>query len=319
MGRFEKVLAEIAEEVEPLLDAGEVADYIPQLSCISPKKFGMAVHCLDGDVSTVGDADEAFSIQSISKVFTLTMAMRLEGDRLWRRLGREPSGTPFNSLVQLEHEHGIPRNPFINAGALVITDVVLGHLRDARQAVLDFVVSLAGECCVAYDESVARSEAQTGHRNAALAHFLKSFDNLNSDANAVLDAYFHHCSITMSCVDLARACLYLASSGMLPPNMQGAECDEAEDAAMGERVLSRSQTKYVNSLLLTCGTYDAVGDFAYRVGLPGKSGVGGGIVAVMPGQFSVCVWSPGLNSNGNSLAGTKALELFTTKTGISIF
>lgn len=304
---FQRILQEIYVEIQPYLARGRVADYIPQLSGIPQDKFGLAVHTLDGAMFQVGDAREPFSIQSISKIFTLTMAMRLEGDSLWRRIGREPSGNAFNSLVQLEHENGIPRNPFINAGALVITDVVLNHLNEARQAVLDFVVSLAGACCVRYDEAVACSEAETGHRNAALAHFLKSFGNLDNSAEAVLDAYFHHCSMTMSCIDLARACLFLAAGGVQP-----GESTE-------ERITSSSQTKYINSLLLTCGTYDAVGDFAYRVGLPGKSGVGGGIVAVMPGKFSLCVWSPGLNENGNSLAGTRALELFTTKTGISIF
>ncbi len=303
---WQEILEEIQVEIRPQLERGRVADYIPQLRGISKDKFGLAVHTLEGQTFQVGDAAEPFSIQSISKIFALTMAMRLEGDRLWQRLGREPSGTPFNSLVQLEHEHGRPRNPFINAGALVITDVVLDHLHGARQQMLDFVTSLVGPGCVAYDPEVARSEASTGHRNAALAHFLKSFDNLHNPAEMVLDAYFHHCSMAMTCVDLARACLYLAAGGVQP-------------GGPPKRITTPSQAKYINSLLLTCGTYDAVGDFAYRVGLPGKSGVGGGIVAVMPGKFSVCVWSPGLNDNGNSLAGTLALELLTTKSGISIF
>ncbi|MCA9925223.1 MAG: glutaminase A, partial [Anaerolineales bacterium] len=210
-----------------------------------------------------------------------------------------------NSLVQLEYENGIPRNPFINAGALVITDIILTHLNDARQTVLNFVRMLADNPAIEFDHAVAHSEAKTGFRNKALANFLKSFGNLHNDPETVLDAYFHHCALSMGCIDLARAGLYLANGGKLPQS--------------GAPLITRSQAKYIKSLMLTCGTYDAVGDFAYRVGLPGKSGVGGGILAIMPGSFSVCVWSPGLNASGNSLAGTKALELFTTMTGISIF
>ena len=301
----QRILEEIYEEVQPLLGQGEVASYIPELTHVPKGRFGMAVHQVDGQVFRVGDADERFSIQSISKVFTLTLAMRLEGDRLWRRVGREPSGTAFNSLVQLEQENGIPRNPFINAGALVVTDVVLDHLHEAKTSVLDFVGSLLRSGSVAYDPSVARSEAETGHRNRALAHFLKSFGNLHNETDAVLDAYFHHCSLAMSCTELAESFLYLAQGG--------------RPGAGGTRVLTLSQAKYVGSLMLTCGTYDSAGDFAYRVGLPGKSGVGGGIVAVMPAHFTAAVWSPGLDATGNSLAGTRALELLTTKTEISIF
>lgn len=302
---MQRILEEIQDEVRPLLDQGQVADYIPQLAHVPRKRFGMAVHTVDGRVFRVGDADQRFSIQSISKAFTLTLAMQLEGDALWRRVGREPSGTAFNSLVQLEHENGIPRNPFINAGALVVTDVVLSHLSEAKASVLKFVDALFEGAPVTYDLQVASSEAATGHRNRALAHFLKSFNNLHNATDQVLDAYFHHCAIAMSCTELAEAFLYLVCGGRVP----GTEGP----------LISPNQAKYVGSLMLTCGTYDCAGEFAYRVGLPGKSGVGGGIVAIMPGQFSAAVWSPGLGPGGNSLAGTKALELLTTKTGISIF
>lgn len=302
---FQDILEEIHGRMPEFLAAGKVADYIPELARISPRKFGMAIRTIDGRLFQVGDAEEKFSIQSISKVFTLTLAMQLAGDDIWRRLGREPSGSAFNSLVQLEYEKGIPRNPFINAGALVITDIILSHRPDARRAIVDFVRLLAGNDEIDFDPAVAESEAATGFRNRALANFLRSFGNLDNPPETVLDAYFHHCSLAMSCADVARAGVYLANGGRL---LQGRE-----------PVISSSEAKYINSLMLTCGTYDAVGDFAYRVGLPGKSGVGGGILAVMPGCFSVCVWSPGLNESGNSLAGTKALELFTTLSGLSIF
>lgn len=302
---YNAILEEIYDEVKPLLGQGQIADYIPELAHISPQKFGMAVQTIDGALFQIGDSAEKFSIQSVSKVFTLTMAMQLEGDAMWTRIGREPSGTAFNSLVQLEYESGIPRNPFINAGALVVADIILSHLGNARGSVLEFMHKLCNNEEIDFDQAVAHSERETGFRNAALAYFLKSFGNLNNDTEAVLDAYVHHSSLSMSCVEVARAGAYLANAGKLPWN--------------GETIVSPNKAKYINSLMLTCGTYDSVGDFAYRVGLPGKSGVGGGILAVMPNEFSICVWSPGLNPSGNSLAGTKALELLTTLTGISIF
>ena len=302
---IQHILNEIQAEVRPLLTRGRIASYIPELAHVSPHKFGIAVRTVGGGSYLVGDALERFSIQSIAKIFTLTMAMQLAGDALWQRVGREPSGNPFNSLVQLEYENGKPRNPFINAGALVVTDVILNHLDNATTSVRDIVRALCGRADIDFDLAVAASEQATGHRNKAMAHFLKSFDNLDNDPERVLDAYFHHCSLAMSCLELCEAVLFLANNGVAPHS--------------NDQVMNVNQVKYVNSLLLTCGTYDAVGDFAYRVGLPGKSGVGGGIVAVMPGQFSVCVWSPGLDASGNSLAGTKALELFTTKTGVSVF
>lgn len=302
---YQRILTEIKNEVDPFVGSGRVADYIPALGKVDVNKFGMALHHVDNAVSEIGDSSIPFSIQSISKLLTLTMATRFEGNALWDRIGREPSGSAFNSLVQLEYENGIPRNPFINAGALVLADVVVSHCVDPKKSILDFVRRLSGNCSVEYDSDVAECEREWGDRNAALAHFLKSFGNLRNPVDVVLDTYVHHCSISMSCVDLARAVRFLAHGGLNPDT--------------GEPVLTPSQTKRINALMLTCGVYDAAGDFAYRVGLPGKSGVGGGIVAIMPGEWSTAVWSPGLNSQGNSLAGTLALELLTTKSGISIF
>ncbi len=302
---YQVILEEILNEIRPCLTEGKVADYIPELASVPCERFGMAVQTVDGRRYRIGDAEVRFSIQSISKVFTLTLAMQLAGDDLWRRLGREPSGNPFNSLVQLEYENGKPRNPFINAGALVVTDVILAKLADAKKTVRDFIRALCGVDDLDFNLAVARSEQATGHLNKAMAHFLKSFGNLDCSPDALLDAYFHHCALAMSCVELCSAGMYLANGGIAPVS--------------GDQIVTANQAKYINSLLLTCGTYDAVGDFAYRVGLPGKSGVGGGILAVMPKRFSVCVWSPGLDEHGNSLAGIRALELFTTKTGISIF
>ena len=302
---YQAPLERIYSELESRFGEGRVASYIPELARVDPNRFGMALRTSDGALHCVGDADTKFSIQSVSKVFLLALAMRLAGDDLWNRCGREPSGNPFNSLVQLELEAGIPRNPFINAGALVATDVVVSRFADAKAALLEFVRELTGTSSIRFNDDVARSEAETGHRNTAIAHFMKSFGNLHNAAAVVLDAYFHHCSIEMTCSEIATACLFLANGGRA--------------YSSGDAVLSVSQTKYLNAIMLTCGTYDAAGDFAYRVGLPAKSGVGGGIVTTLPGSYSVCVYSPGLDDHGNSLVGSKALELLTTYSGQSIF
>ena len=303
---YQQILEEIHTEVKPVITQGKVADYIPKLAAVPLNKFGMAVQTLDGKLFSVGDADEYFSIQSISKAHTLILALQFVGENnLLKRVGREPSGNPFNSLVQLEYENGIPRNPFINAGAMVLVDIILSHSKDAVQTILKFVRDRSNNQNIDFDKEVAASEKSTGFRNAALANFLKSYGNLENDVEDVLDIYFSQCSLSMNCIDLARSFMILANHGLSPWS--------------GKQIISKSQAKRINSLMLTCGTYDAVGDFAYRVGLPGKRGVGGGIVALIPGRLCVAVWSPGLNSSGNSLAGTQALELFTTKTGKSIF
>jgi glutaminase len=302
---YQNVIEEIFEEVKPLLGQGKVADYIPALAKANPNDFGIAVIDLDGNIYRTGNTTQRFSIQSISKVFTFAVAFSHLGDDIWQRVGREPSGNPFNSLVQLEKENGIPRNPFINAGALVITDMLFDTLIEPRTDILQFVNKLAGQKNIEYDIEVANSERENGYRNAALANFLRSHNNIKYGIEEVLNLYFCHCSITMSAEELAKSFLFLANRGVNPDN--------------GERVLTMSQTKRLNALMMTCGAYDEAGDFAFRVGMPGKSGVGGGIAAVIPGELAIAVWSPALNAKGNSLAGVQALELFTTKTGKSVF
>lgn len=302
---FPRILQRIHADVREHVEKGEVADYIPALAEADKSKFGMALATLDGEVHTVGDAEECFSIQSISKVYSLTMALDCIGGELWKRCGREPSGNSFNSLVQLEHENGIPRNPFINAGALVVADVLARHFDDPKQAMLDFVRARAADDGIESDAAVARSEAEHGHRNTALVEFMKSFDNIDCKVADVLDVYYHHCALRMHCVDLARSFLYLANRGQCATS----NCD----------VISAERAKRINALMLTCGTYDAAGDFAFHVGLPAKSGVGGGIVAIVPNVAAIAVWSPGLDSKGNSLAGGIALDRFTQLTELSVF
>lgn len=301
---FQSILDEIHTELRPRLgQGGQVARYIPALARVSPLQFGLALRTCDGEVAQAGDSAVPFSIQSMSKVFSLTLAIRAKGEALWHRIGREPSGSPFNSLVQLETERGIPRNPFINAGAIAVADRLVS-LGDGKAELLALLGRLCGEP-VGIDAEVARSEADHGYRNAALANFMKGFGTLDNDVATVLDVYFNQCAIAMSCEQLACAAGYLCRDGRHP--------------LAGVPVLSEAQTRRVNALMLTCGTYDAAGEFAFRIGLPCKSGVGGGIVAVVPDKLTLCVWSPTLDDTGNSWLGRQALELFVAKTGLSIF
>ncbi|MFE7583157.1 glutaminase [Streptomyces gardneri] len=301
---FLPVLERIGEEIEGLAGRGRPADYIPALAAVDPNRFGMAVAELDGTVYGVGEWQQPFSTQSVTKVFTLALDLAREGDSLWEHVGREPSGNPFNSLVQLEYEHGIPRNPFINAGALVVTDRLHRLTGDASGNLLDFLRTESANPDLDVNRDVAASETAHGDRNAALAHFMASYGNITTPVPTLLREYFRQCAIEASCADLAVATGFLARHGI---------------RADGTRLLTRSQAKQVNAVMMTCGTYDAAGDFAYRVGLPGKSGVGGAIIAVVPGRCTLCVWSPGLDDRGNSVAGVAALDRFTTITGLSVF
>jgi glutaminase len=288
-------------------DRGDVATYIPELARADPLKFGIAVIDAEGRVATGGDADEPFSIQSISKVFTLTLALGRIGDRLWRRVGREPSGSAFNSIVQLEYEKGVPRNPFINAGAIAVTDAILsGHKpREVLGDILRFLQFLADDTSITIDEAVAASEQRTGFRNVALANYMKAYGVIENPVDYTLGVYFHHCAIAMSCRQLAMASRFLAYRGRNP--------------STGFAVVQPERALRINAIMLTCGHYDGSGEFAYRVGLPGKSGVGGGILAIAPGKASIAVWSPGLDDTGNSHLGRIALEALTQRMGWSVF
>ena len=301
---FQPILDEIAHTCLPLTKEGAVATYIPALARVDPRQFGIALCTVDGLEVAAGSADTRFSIQSISKVLSLTLGMQRLGERLWERIGREPSGDPFNSLVQLEHEHGVPRNPLINAGAIAVADRLVSGDAHAKESLRALASDLAGTP-IAFDREVANSEAATGFRNYAMANFMKSFGKLDNPVEEVLDLYFHQCALSMSCAELARAFGYLCRDGRHPRDERA--------------VLSSKQARRVNALMLTCGTYDAAGEFAYRIGLPCKSGVGGGIVAVIPDQLTLCVWAPGLGPSGNSVAGMRALELFVEKTRLSVF
>lgn len=303
--KYQEILDAIQLEIQATQFAGEVATYIPDLAKVDPSKFGMHLVSTDNQHFSFGDCAERFSIQSISKVLSLTLALIKGGEELWKRVGVEPSGDPFNSLVQLEYENGIPRNPLINAGALVVCDSLVSLLANPKDEYLEFVKKMANNDTICYDESVAASEKTRGYHNKAMINLMKAFGNIHNDIDVVLDLYFHTCSLSLSCKELAATFLTYANHGMVA-------CSE-------ELLLSAKRTKRINALMQTCGFYDEAGEFAFKVGLPGKSGVGGGIVAVHPGKYSVAVWSPKLNIKGNSTAGIHALELLTNMTQSSIF
>ena len=301
---YQLILDNIYDQILPFANEGKQADYIPALAKVNPDHFGMCLNTVNGESYSIQDSGIRFSIQSISKVFALALALSIKGEDIWKQVGKEPSGTAFNSLFQLELEKGIPRNPFINSGAMVITDILMNELKDPENNFIDFVRALCGNDTIDYNMDVALSERQNGYMNAAIANLLKYHSRLTNDIEEVLMFYFKMCSIEMSCEELATA--FLAFTGHKPFNYKGFH-------------LTSSQVKRLNAVMQTCGFYDEAGEFSYLVGLPGKSGVGGGIVAIYPLKYSVAVWSPRLNTKGNSIMGMKALELLTTHTAESIF
>jgi len=233
------------------------------------------------------------------------LAYKLEGEKLWDRVDVEPSGNPFNSFLQLETDLGKPRNPFINSGAIVVCDILLSHLKNPKDDFLNFCREISNNINLNYSEKVTQSEKDSGFRNIAICNFIKSFGNINNDVAEVIDFYFHICSLEMSCKELSEIFIFLAN-------------DEF-NTSKGNKILSMSQAKRINAIMLTCGFYDESGEFAFRVGLPGKSGVGGGIVAIHPDKYCIAVWSPKLNEQSNSYKGMLFLEKFTTRTASSIF
>lgn len=286
-------------------DTGKLASYIPELLNVNPNKFAVHVSTISNDEYGIGDFTEKLSIQSISKVFSLTMAYRLLGHQTWDRVGVEPSGTAFNSLMQLDNDKGIPRNPFMNSGALVVCDMLISQLKNPKQELLAFINTVSHDSNIQFSQKLVASEKSVGYQNIALCNYIKSHGNIQNKPEEVLDLYFNLCSIEMSCQELSKACLYFANNG--------------RTLATKEQILNTSETKRLNAIMQTCGFYDESGEFSFKVGLPGKSGVGGGIIAIHPNKYSIAVWSPKLNAKGNSYRGMKFLEMFTSKIESSIF
>ncbi|GAA4969064.1 glutaminase [Algibacter aquimarinus] len=304
MSDFKAILSNIYQNVSKTNDKGTVATYIPELADIDINNFGIHLRTVNGQHYGIGDFNKPFSIQSISKVLALSKAMELVGESIWKRVDVEPSGNPFNHLSLLEIENGIPRNPLINSGAIVIADILVSSLKNPKQDFLNYVRDITGDTTINFNEDVAYSEKITGFKNYAAANLLKSFNNLNNPVEEVLDFYFHQCSIEMSCEQLTNVFFFLANKG---------------NCLLNKARLTKTQAKRINAIMLTCGFYDEAGEFAFEVGLPGKSGVGGGIVALLPDYFVITTWAPGLNKKGNSKLGMLTLEAFTTKTKLSVF
>ncbi len=302
---YNSIFQKIYNQLQEIPITGKVANYIPELGKVDPNKFGAHLATIDGEHSFLGDSDEKFSIQSIAKVFSLAMAYKQENEKLWKRVGVEPSGTSFNSLLTLERDQGIPRNPMLNAGALVVCDVLVSYLDNPKAEFLDFVRKASGNDKLDYSYDIAESEKSMSYINTSLINLMKYYENIDNDLNVVMDFYFSLCSIEMTCKELAISFLFLANDGKNPYTK--------------ERIISASKTKRINAIMQLCGFYDQAGDFSFKIGLPGKSGVGGGIVAVHPGKYAISVWSPRLNKQGNSNRGMYFLEKFTTETEYSIF
>lgn len=302
---YKQIITSIYEEVKAMPAEGKLATYIPYLANVDPLKFGINVTTKNGLEFGIGDYQESFSLQSVTKVLALSLVYKMRGETIWERVGVEPSGTAFNSLTQLESDEGIPRNPLINAGAMVICDMLISDVENPEIAFLEFCRAVVGDDSISYDAEVCKSEREVGYRNVALCNFIKSFGNIKNDPNRVLDFYFNMCSLTMSCEQLSKAFLFLA--------------DDNFRLASGDQVLDVKKTQRINALMLTCGFYDESGEFCFRVGVAGKSGVGGGIIAVSPDNYSIAVWSPLLNKKGNSFKGIEFLERFTSATDTSVF
>lgn len=302
---YKKIFSKVHSNISDYIDEGNIATYIPELGNVDVNKFGVFLTTVKGKQTSLGNFNEKFSIQSISKVLSLSLAYNFEGERLWKRVGVEPSGTPFNSLFQLEHNLGIPRNPLINSGAIVICDILLSHLKNPNKDFIEFVRCISGNSTINYSERIANSEKLEGYRNTALVNLMKTFGNIENEIEDVMDFYFNLCSIEMTCEELSKTFLFLANKGICPIS--------------NEEILTKSNCKRINSIMQLCGFYDEAGEFSFKVGLPGKSGVGGGIVAIYPNKYSIAIWSPKLNKRGNSSKGIEFLKHFTTETKASIF
>lgn len=287
---------------------GKVADYIPELAKADPASLGATIWPVGGTPFSAGDCERTFTLQSISKVFTLLLALMDNGeDKLFEHVGMEPTGDNFNSMVRLELvESGKPFNPMINAGAIAVSSLISGRSTGEKvERILSFVRRLAGDASLTINRQVYASETATADRNRALAYFLKHNQVITGDVEAHLDVYFQHCSILVSCQHIARMAMILANNGVDPQS--------------GERLIPRRFVQIAKVFMITCGMYNASGEFAMRVGIPAKSGVAGGILAVVPERLGIGVFGPPLSDKGNSVTGCKLLESLSAAWKLSIY
>lgn len=289
------------------LGSGETAGYIPQLKKMDSNLLSLCVVTTDNQCFDTGDAEARFTIQSISKVITLATALQDKGfDHVFSHVGMEPTGDSFNSIVRLEGENAKPLNPLINAGAIAVTSCVAGENGEEKfQRILAETRSLLGNDAITFHEEVYRSEKATGDKNRALAYMLQANDVFQVNVEEILDVYFKVCAIQVSCKEIAKFGSILANQGVCP--------------VTGKQRLDPKIVKSVVSLMSTCGMYDASGEYALKVGIPSKSGVGGGILSCVPGKMGIGAFSPSLDKKGNSLCGIKMLEHLAGALNLSIF
>lgn len=288
----------------PCAKEGAVASYIPELRSVDPSLFSMSATTVEGETFCAGDFDTPFSIQSISKVISLAYAMKLFGYReVFRHVGMEPCAESFDSIVKLELVSSIPLNPFINSGAIVIAALLCNEMKDgALDSVLGFGSGMTANSFgekLSINQSIYESEASSADRNRALAYFMYSAGSLPCDVEYALDLYFKICSIEAKVADLSVMGSTIAFGGVNP--------------VTGKRIISRESSHILSGLMRTCGLYNESGRFAVKVGVPAKSGVSGGILCAVPGKMGLAVFSPPLNSQGNSIAGIQALRYFSRR------
>ena len=298
------VLRELYDKYRPLRD-GKVADYIPELAKADPDSFGISVVTKDGQVFSAGDVKQQFTIQSISKPFVFGLALEMHGrDHVLSKVGVEPTGEAFNAIV-LDEASNRPFNPMVNSGAVATADLIEG--KDFPERVSRLIGMFSKYCGrqVYVDNTVFMSERATGHRNRAIGHLMLNFGMVRDRIEESLELYFQQCSMMVNCHDLAVMGATLANGGLNPIS--------------GERAIEQRYVKYLLSIMLSCGMYDYAGEWAYRVGIPSKSGVAGGIVAVIPGVAGIGIYSPPLDAKGNSVRGIKVFEELSERFGLHAF
>jgi glutaminase len=301
-------LTRFVEEARQYARCGKVADYIPALGKADPNDLSVAICAPDGTVIDAGDTTHKVTLQSISKIIALALVLMDRGEQeVFKKVGMEPTGDPFNSIAKLEEvQPAKPLNPMINAGALAVTHMIAGASVEERfERLLQFVRKLAGNPTISYSEEVAQSEFETAFLNRSLCYFLKQHGIINEDVEELMDLYTKQCAIEMTCIDLARIGLVFAMDG--------------RDPFTDEQIMPLDVARICKTFMVTCGMYNASGEFAIKIGIPAKSGVSGGILAAVPGRFGIGIFGPALDEKGNSITGMKLLELLSKTYSLSIF
>lgn len=303
-----KELEALVEEARKYTHKGQVADYIPALGKENPHDLSIAINYPDGRCVSAGDVNKRFTLQSTSKVISLALVLMERGaDEVFEHVGMEPTGDPFNSIAKLESMiPAKPLNPMINAGALVVTHMLKGNSKQARfERLLSFIQELANDSSIGYSEEIARSEYETADLNRSLCYFLKQHNRINEDVNQLIELYTKQCAIEMNCLHLARIGMVFAMDGY--------------DPHTAKQLIPKEVAQICKTFMVTCGMYNASGEFAIKIGIPAKSGVSGGIMGAVPGRFGIGIFGPSLDEKGNSIAGLKLLEKLSKDYHLSMF